>query len=205
MRKMFISFDLDGTIVKPDYNELIWFKEIPMLYAKKHGTDIGKAKKIVMKEYQKVGEGDLRWYILGYWLKHFGLAAEERNILEKYAKAVEVYSEAIPVLDELRKSYVLVVSSAMPRNFIDVKLRCEALFSYFERIFSAVSDFQMTKKESTFYNEICHILKISPSKPSSHPASLKVSLGGLASFGVSYSQRVRVDMYLTGERSFRAL
>jgi len=30
-----VSFDVDGTLVKEDFNDLIWQKEIPSLYAQK--------------------------------------------------------------------------------------------------------------------------------------------------------------------------
>ena len=112
MKKVFISFDLDATLIKPDYNELVWFREIPELYAKKYGIEVETAKELVTREYSRVGEDDLRWYILGYWLKHLGLVVEEKKILEKYADAVETYEEVIPVLKELKKEYTLIISSA---------------------------------------------------------------------------------------------
>ncbi len=160
MEKIFISFDLDATLIKPDYNELVWFREIPELYAKKYGIEVEAAKELVIREYNKVGEDDLKWYILGYWLKHLGLVVEEKEILEKYADAVETYEEVIPVLKELKKEYALIISSAMSQSFIDVKLRCDNLFGYFDRVFSAISDFEMIKKKATFYKEVCKKLKI---------------------------------------------
>jgi len=162
MKKIFISFDLDGTIIKPDYNELIWFKELPELYAKKHGLDVDKAEEILMKEYEKVGEDDLRWYILQYWLDHFGLEMKEEKVLQKYEDKVEIYEETLAVLNELYGKYPLVVASAMPHSFIDVKLKKNNLFRYFERVFSAVSDFKMVKKEASFYQSVCKELKIPP-------------------------------------------
>jgi len=162
MKRITISFDLDGTIVKPDYNEFIWFKEIPELYAEKYGVDFSHAKEIVMREYEKVGEDDLRWYILEYWLEHFGLEVKEEEVLRKYEDVVEVYEEVPRVLKNLYGRYSLIISSAMPRNFIDVKLKRNELFRYFERIFSAVSDFKMIKKRAEFYKKVCENLKISP-------------------------------------------
>ena len=121
MKRITISFDLDGTIVKPDYNEFIWFKEIPELYAEKYGVDFSHAKEIVMREYEKVGEDDLRWYILEYWLEHFGLEVKEEEVLRKYEDVVEVYEEVPKVLKNLYGRYSLIISSAMPRDFIDAR------------------------------------------------------------------------------------
>jgi len=164
MKKTLISFDLDGTIVKPDYNEFIWFKEIPELYAKKYGLDFEKAREKVIKEYEKVGDNDVRWYSLDYWLKHFGFGVGEKEILEKYAPFVELYPEVISVLEKLKRNYILVISSAMGREFINVKLRKEKIFKYFNKVFSAISDFGMIKKEVAFYRKVCQSLDISPSQ-----------------------------------------
>jgi len=164
MKKILISFDVDGTMVKPDYNELIWFKEIPRLYAKKHSIDFEKAKKLVIREYEKVGEDDMRWYLLSHWLRHFGFNVRGEEILEKYASCVELYPDVIPALDRLKRNYILIVASAMTKDFIAVKLRKEGLFKYFKRIFSAISDFSMIKKETAFYQRIYQTLGISPAQ-----------------------------------------
>lgn len=162
MKKIFISFDVDGTIVKPEYNDLIWFKELPWLYAQKYSVDMEQARETLMKEYEKVGEGDLRWYILQYWIDHFGLEVEEEKVLQKYEDKVELYQDTLVVLNELQGRFPLVVASAMPHSFIDVKLGGRNLFRYFERVFSAVSDFKMIKKEKFFYQKVCEELGASP-------------------------------------------
>ncbi len=164
MKGTIVSFDVDGTLVKPEYNELVWFKEIPELYAKKYKVDFEKAKKLVIEEYEKVGENDIKWYMLDYWLKYFGFEVSEIEVLEKYAKEVRLYPEVIPVLDLLKgKDYMLIIASAMSKNFIEVKLKGSGIYKYFKKIFSAVSDYKMIKKEKKFYQKICEELEISPS------------------------------------------
>lgn len=162
MNKIVVSFDVDGTIVKPEYNELIWFKEVPQLYAKKYGVDLEKAKKLVIEEYEKVGEDDVRWYSLEYWLKHFGFDPGEREILEKYAGEVDLYPEVISTLELLERNYTLIISSAMSEAFIRVKLEKDKIFRYFKRVFSSISHFAMTKKEKAFYQKVCEKMGISP-------------------------------------------
>lgn len=161
MSEIFISFDLDGTIVKPEYNELVWFKEIPQLYAKKHRINFEKAKKKVTEEYERVGEDDIRWYSLDYWLSYFGFKVTEKEILRKYSPEIELYPEVIPILKLLRKKYTLIIASAMSRTFIDIKLEKDKIFKYFKRVFSSISDFAMIKKEKAFYEKICKEMGIS--------------------------------------------
>ena len=162
MSKVIISFDLDGTLIRPEYNELIWFREIASLYAEKFGISFDEARQKIRKEYEKVGENDIRWYSLDYWLKYFGFKVTEKEILEKYADKVELYPEVIPALELLRKTHTLVVASAMSHSFIKVKLKKYHLSSYFKGIFSSLSDFGMIKKRKQFYQKMCQEMQISP-------------------------------------------
>ena len=155
-----VSFDIDGTVVKPEYNDAIWFKELPELYALKHGVGLKRARALVIVEYEKVGANDLRWYSLQHWLDHFGFEISEQAVLEKYAYLVEVYEEAVPVLDALSQTYTLVVATAMPHSFLNVKLARYGLSRYFHTRFSSVSDFSMLKKCPGFYRKLCEELGI---------------------------------------------
>lgn len=161
--KIFISFDVDGTLIKPDYDNLIWFKEIPELYAKKYGISISKAREIVKKEYDRIGDKDPRWYVPQFWLERFKLEVREEEILQKYQDEIEIYEDAKLCLSQLYKKYPLVVLSAMPHCFLKIKLKKDNLYRYFRKAFSAVSDFNMVKKEEGFYRRVCKILEISPS------------------------------------------
>ena len=70
---MIISFDMDGTIADMNFDNAIWFVEIPTLYSQKHNISFEKAKKICTAEYGRVGDEDLRWYDIKFWLEHFEL------------------------------------------------------------------------------------------------------------------------------------
>ena len=48
-----ISFDVDGTLVDLEYNDLVWFKEIPQLIAHKKKIGFEESLKLVQGEYNK--------------------------------------------------------------------------------------------------------------------------------------------------------
>jgi len=156
-----ISFDLDGTIVKPDFNELIWLKVVPSLYARKYGITFEEAKNWVTKAYSGIGEGDVRWYRLDFWLERFQLDLDQNELLEKYADKVEVYPEVVSVLKRLRWNFRMVISSGMSDEFIAVKLRKCNLEKYFDQMFSAASFLQVVKNVR-FYRSICAALNLKP-------------------------------------------
>ena len=154
-----ISFDVDGTLVDLDYNDLIWFKEIPGLVAKKKKISFEKSLKYVYEEYTKLGEHNLNWYDINYWISHFRLTASPEKILEKYESQVKIFPEVIPLLEELKKNFMLIVITAMPREFLIPKMK--KLEKYFKFAFSALSDFKELKN-SEIYSKISKTLKVVP-------------------------------------------
>jgi len=156
-----ISFDVDGTLVGLEYNDLIWFKEIPELVAKKKKISFEKSSKYVCDEYAKLGEHNLNWYDINYWVTYFGLKVSPKKILKKYESQVKIFPEVIPLLEELKKNFILIVITAMPREFLIPKMK--KLEKYFKFSFSALSDFKELKN-SEIYSKISKTLNICPEK-----------------------------------------
>jgi len=154
-----ISFDVDGTLVDLEYNDLIWFKEIPELVAKKKKISLEKSLKYVYEEYNKLGEYNLNWYDINYWVTYFRLEISPKKILEKYESQVKVFPEVIPLLEELKKNFILIIITAMPREFLIPKMK--KLEKYFKFSFSALSDFKELKN-SEIYSKISKALNVYP-------------------------------------------
>ena len=154
-----ISFDADGTLVDPEYNDLIWFKEIPQLIARKRNISFEDAKKIALKEYNDLGKDNLNWYDINYWISYFALEISPNKILEKYEPQVQIYPEVIPLLEELKKNFILIVITAMPREFLIPKMK--NLEKHFKFTFSAISDFKELKN-TVIYSKITKMLNVSP-------------------------------------------
>ncbi len=154
-----ISFDVDGTLVDLEYNDLIWFKEIPELVAKKKKISFERSLKYVYEEYTKLGEHNLNWYDINYWVTYFGLKVSPKKILEKYESQVKIFPEIIPLLEELKKNFILIVITAMPREFLIPKMK--KLEKYFKFSFSALSDFKELKN-SEIYSKISKALNVHP-------------------------------------------
>jgi len=154
-----ISFDVDGTLVDLEYNDLIWFKEIPELIAKKKRISFEKSLKYVGEEYNKLGEHNLNWYDINYWVNYFGLKVSPNNILDKYESQVKIFPEVISLLEELKENFILIIISSMPREFLIPKMK--KLGKYFKFSFSALSDFKELKN-SEIYSKISKTLNVLP-------------------------------------------
>jgi putative hydrolase of the HAD superfamily len=160
--KRFLSFDLDGTLVDLAFTDLVWHQGIPELYAKKTGMDLAQARELVLQEYRKVGDGALEWYDIAYWFGYFDLPGSWETLLERYAPQVRVYPEVHEILSQLRERYSFIVLSNAAREFIAVEMHQGRLGGYFDRVFSATSDFGLVKKSPEFYQRICELLSIAP-------------------------------------------
>ena len=157
-----VSFDVDGTLVLPDFNDFMWFEVLPRLYAEKRGMNIKKAKDEVFKEYNQIGADDLRWYSLDFWLGYFRLDWDQNSLLNKYEDKVALYLDVVPSLRRLSLRYGLVVASGMPDDFIEIKMRKDSIKRFFKRTFSSISEFGLVKKDESFYARMCRELGIEP-------------------------------------------
>ena len=155
-----VSFDVEGTMITPDFSQAVWHEGIPTLYAERKLISFEKAKAMVEKEYQKVGDHRVKWYDIEYWFQHFQLG-DYRRVLEGYRHKVAPYPEAVSALSSLGKKYPLIIISATPREFLEYMLA--GVEGYFTNVFSSISDYGQLKNLS-LYLTICHELNIFPNE-----------------------------------------
>ena len=160
--KRLISFDLDGTLVDPEFNEWVWGYGIPELYAVTHGIDFQKAKECVIREYNRVGDGCIEWYDISYWFKLFGLNGNTKELMYRFKNKIRVYPEVPHVLNNLNRKYDLIVTSNAAREFLEMELSSIGLGYYFKQAFSATSDFKQVKKTPEFYEKVCRLMEVKP-------------------------------------------
>jgi putative hydrolase of the HAD superfamily len=158
----YISFDMDGTLIDSAFTDYVWGQGIPTLYAEKMKLPFEAAKAFVEKEYREVGEEAMEWYDIKYWFRLFQLDQSWKALLKQFADRIRVYPDVNHILERLRDRFPLILSSNAGREFIEVEMEASGLANYFERIFSATSDFGVVKKNIDFYQQICEILETSP-------------------------------------------
>jgi FMN phosphatase YigB (HAD superfamily) len=167
--KKVISFDLDGTLVHGQFGDMVWHHGIPGKYSEKHGIPFEEAQKLILKEYELIGDANLLWYDVGYWLTKFGLTVSAQELLDTYVHHIAVIPHALDVIRVLRERYRLVIASNAGRIFVEKELTQAGLTDYFEYVVSATSDLGMVKKEERFYRTLA--------------ANIGVSLGDLVHVG----------------------
>ncbi len=156
-----ISFDIDGTLVDPEYNDLIWHQVIPQLVSDKKRIKFTEALNIVQKEYDRIGKNNLDWYNLNYWIKYFSLDTDDKILLQKYENTIKIYQDAPLILEKLSSDYTLICISSMPFEFITPKIK--KIKKYFSSIHSALSEYKCLKNRYT-YLKICQKINIEPKK-----------------------------------------
>ncbi|MDH4067524.1 MAG: HAD family hydrolase [Dehalococcoidia bacterium] len=153
-----ISFDAEGTLVTPDFSEMIWHEAIPALYAQKKGLDLAQAKKCITEEYNKVGVNRLEWYDIEYWFSRLDLGSSE-PVIRSCLSRISYYPEITDVVSSLATEYKLIVASGTPLELLHCLLR--DIKPYFVRIFSSVSHYKQVKTPD-FYLRICEEMSVKP-------------------------------------------
>ncbi len=153
-----VSFDMEGTLVTPDFSQAVWYEGIPSLYAKSNGIGFEEARSLVDKEYREVGDQRREWYDIKYWFQRFQLG-DYREALENHKHKVSCYPEVMQVLPSLSKEYTLIVLSSTAREFLVYMLA--EIKGYFAKVFSSISDYGRLKSPS-FYLAVCQEMGISP-------------------------------------------
>lgn len=159
-----ISFDLDGTLMKGTYADLVWLEGLPKVYAKEKNIEFEKAKRYLQQLYDEVGDNRVEWYDLEYWFNRFNLRSNWKDLLEQYKYAIEPYLEAPSVLKRLKEKCDLIITSNAKREFIEIELEETNLRTYFTAVFSSTSDFHKVKKVADFYTMVCQNLNIHPTE-----------------------------------------
>ncbi|TET40405.1 MAG: HAD family hydrolase [Dehalococcoidia bacterium] len=153
-----VSFDVESTLLTPDFSQAVWYEGIPSLYAEKNGISFEEARAMVVKEYQEVGDQRREWYDIKYWFERFQLG-DYQALLEGYKHRVSCYPEVMEVLSSLSKEYTLIVVSSSTREFLPYLLA--EIEGHFARVFSSVSDYGQLKTPA-FYLKVCQGMGILP-------------------------------------------
>ena len=158
-----ISFDLDGTLVKSGFGDMVWLDGLPRVYAKEKKVSFENAKNFFIKTYNKIGSDHREWYDLSFWIKTYNLPITPKILLDRYEHYIKLYKDVKPVIQRLSKKYVLIISSGAMNDFIQKELEFTQLQSYFIHTFSSTSDTNTVKKDPDFYKIIADKLNCVPS------------------------------------------
>ncbi len=153
-----ISLDLDGTLFPNNLDDKLWFELIPREISL--SKNISNAKEYVINEYESIGSTDPRWYIPEYWLKRFDINIDIDTLLSEMSYNDYLYDD-ISFLKDL--DYKIVISSNNARSML--KHKVNALLSLginIYKVFSAVTDLNITGKNIIFYRYIKRELDIEP-------------------------------------------
>ncbi len=153
---------MDGTLVDPEFTDWVWLHGIPRLYAEKANIAFEEAKHFVVGEYLKVGEGAIEWYDIKYWFAFFKLEENWKDLMLRYVDKIRIYPDVDDILRWLKEKFPIILTSNAGREFIDIEMGATGIGRYFDRIFSATSDFGQVKKTAGFYQRICEALGVHP-------------------------------------------
>ena len=178
-----VSFDMEGTLVPTDFSSLVWETDIPRLYGEKNGLGFEEAKRLVIAEYDSIGQGAPEWYDVDYWFMRLDLGGDWRRLLVERRDACNPFPEVPGVLKRLGERYRLIVSSNTIREFLEVQLRC--FHDTFENVFSAPSDYGGVK-DSHFFRKVSETMEVEPERMTHVGDSVRFDFEAARELGKSF-------------------
>ncbi len=132
-----------------------WLRLIPEALAEERGISIKDAVEHVVREYESVGENDIRWYIPEYWFKRFDLKVAVEELLDRLDYTSALYDD-IQLLNRL--NYKVIIATCNPAVIARRKISVLSKIIHVHRVFSSISYGMMKSKE--FYMRICNELSL---------------------------------------------
>jgi putative hydrolase of the HAD superfamily len=75
---------------------------------------------------------------------------------------VRTYPEVHEVIEKLHQKFKLIIITNGMRELSEIEIEQTGLKNYFDRVFSATSDFGIVKKTGEFYSKIMKTIGVSP-------------------------------------------
>ena len=158
-----ISFDLDGTLTTPEFVDAVWRVGIPQQYAEQQAISFEKARKVIFRLYDTMGDNELNWYDLPFWIQYLKLDVSPERLLSQSQNLISLFPDVLPALSFLYECYDLIIISNANRMFLDREVSATGIGSFFKKIFSATSDFGRVKREEEIYQKVCDLMGVAPS------------------------------------------
>ena len=158
-----ISFDLDGTLTTPDFVDAVWRVGIPQQYAEQQAISFEKAREVILRLYDTMGDNELNWYDLPFWIEYLKLDVSSEQLLSQSQNLIALFPDVLPALSFLYECYDLIIISNANRMFLDLEVSATGIGRFFKKMFSATSDFGRVKREEEIYQKVCDLMGMAPS------------------------------------------
>jgi putative hydrolase of the HAD superfamily len=188
-----ISFDLDGTLTTPEFVDSVWRVGIPRLYGEKNNIAFLQAQQIIFHEYDVMGDDDLKWYDLPFWLNYLRLEVSTEQLLAAFSNLISLFPDVLSTLSMLQQRYPLIIISNANRMFLDREINVTGIGKFFKKIFSATSDFGRVKREEDIYQRVSDLIRVLPSDI--------VHVGDHREFDFEAPQRIGMQAYFLDRSS----
>jgi 2-haloalkanoic acid dehalogenase type II len=182
-----ISFDLDGTLTTPEFVDAVWRVGVPKQYAAKRGVRLAEARELVANLYDCMGDDELNWYDLPFWVKQLKLDVNAEQLIAEYENLIALFPDVTETLSLLQQHYDLIIISNANRMFLDREVAVTGIEKYFKKIFSATSDFGRVKREEDIYRVVCERMNVTPDEI--------IHVGDHREFDFEAPQRIGIRSY----------
>jgi 5'-nucleotidase len=182
-----ISFDLDGTLTTQEFVDAVWRVGVPKRYAAQKGVRLSEAQQLVANLYDCMGDDELNWYDLPFWVKQLKLDVTAEELIAECENLIALFPDVTAALSSLQQRHDLIIISNANRMFLDREVTVTGIEKYFKKIFSATSDFGRVKREEDIYRMACERMSVTPAEI--------IHVGDHREFDFDAPQRINIRSY----------
>lgn len=146
-----ILFDMDGTLLDLNFDQVFWLQTMPRHWAAVHGHDPSDALSQIMPRLM-AQRGTLNWYSLRHWEREFNIDLEALNHAQRHQ--IRLLPDTPQVLTALRQAgkRLWLLTNADPL-IMAIKLEETHIAPYFEQIITS-HEIGLSKEETGFWDQL---------------------------------------------------
>ncbi len=143
-----VFLDLDGTLLDLAYDNHIWLRRIPALYAERNGLSVDEAQALLAPKFRRWA-GKIEWYSIDFWNQETGL--DIAQIHRNEAARVSWLPGAQQFLNAVRaRGKRLVLMTNSHPVILEIKNARVGVLDYFDAAFSS-AQFGAPKEDPQFW------------------------------------------------------
>jgi len=149
-----VSFDLDGTLVKREFDYELWYDVLHRFIGKAKNMDSKNAYELAVAHLAQLPEDTRAKYDISYWTKLYNLKSEKK-IVDAVKSEIELFEDYQPAMDDVQASAKRIILVTNSTGYVlKKKLAKTGIERDFARVYDVIGIWGLTKDNKTAYEKV---------------------------------------------------
>lgn len=150
-----VSFDLDGTILQREFDYELWYDKLHRFVARAKGIGFKEAYDMSVSHAGTLPESHVARYAIKYWIDHYNLPFEEKEIVEAVSSPIALFEDYKPAVNALRSKVDRIVLFTNSTGYVLKKKLAETgICEDFSKVYDVIGLWDHPKDTSEAYQKL---------------------------------------------------